>query len=70
MNQNMSPTYTWDVYMNIWSAWIRQVELIISFYYPNSRQTTMDNLFWRDVTLAANDLEMLDFYGCLDSQLM
>ncbi len=63
----MNPFYTWPVYFNALQKWIYYFNPQEPLYWPISRKSQQAGVFWRLVMQSATDLDMLDFYGCLDA---
>lgn len=63
----MNPFYTWDAYFVTLQRWIWHFNGQEPLYWPITKKSLRANDFWRRVIMSATDLEMLDFYGCLDS---
>lgn len=63
----MNPFYTWDTYFVMLQRWIWHFSRQESLYWPITKESLRANDFWRRVIQSATDLEMLDLYGCLDS---
>lgn len=63
----MNSFYTWTVYFGILQKWIWHFCVQEPLYWPVTRETMDAGAFWREVVQVATDLEMLDFYGCLDA---
>lgn len=67
----MNPFYTWPIYFEFISEWICHFNPIGGITdvleYPISQERSSKGLFLRLCTHYAVELEMLDFYGCLDA---
>ena len=70
MIPNVHPAYTWPFCLLVWDKWYQHTEQLIHTNYLESEQSVKASLFWRRTSHAAFDLDMLNFYGCLDSGLL
>lgn len=63
----MNCFYTWAMYFDTLQKWIWHFGRQEPLYWPITEETQHAGVFWRLVIQAATDLEMLDYYGCLDA---
>lgn len=55
------------MYFDTLQKWIWHFRRQEPLYWPITEETQRAGVFWRLVIQAATDLEMLDYYGCLDA---
>ena len=55
--------------MRLNQDWIRYFNNNKEIEYPITKHELMENLFNTKCVIAATELEMLSFYGCLDSKI-
>ena len=63
----MNIFYTFAVYYDTLERWTWHFNHQEVLNFPVSLTQLESGLFWKNVVNAAVELEMLDFYGCLDS---
>lgn len=66
---DINPYYTFKVHLRLILNWMGFFENNKLIEYPINNNQLIDNLFWTKCIIACAEIEMLSFYGCLDSKL-
>ena len=65
----MNPFYSFKIYMILNQDWIQYFNDYKLIEYPITKHELMENSFHTNCIIAATELEMVSFYGCLDSKI-